>query len=258
MSERTVLEQAHPDCREVVRVATNNNFNCTEREFKQLDEFVKKNPHRYFFINSNIKTRSLLNINDHPYDAVITVNPDIRVVRSQVDRLYRVDPAKIAFTRVKYIPGPREILDLIDELHDKDYTVVVTMQRFNSIKSASKYVPDYRDHYEFSHKRFRLTPEAQGKLEEYTDSKDKVYICDRAGKGCLGCGLCSTLTAGPRLPIKSLNLSSSGICKFRCPDCYARTMQNFLRACEQPPIRFDTIKANKKQDGSLKHIRDHS
>jgi hypothetical protein len=143
-------------------------------------------------------------------------------------------------------------------MHDEDYTVVVTMQRFNSIKSASKYVPDYRDHYKFSYSRFRLTPEAQGKLEEYTASKDRVYICDRAGKGCLGCGLCSTLTAGPRLPIKSLNLSSSGICKFQCPDCYARTMQNFLRASKTPLIRFDQIYSNMKQSGSLKHIKDHS
>jgi len=258
MSQRTVLEQAHPDCREVVRVATNNNFNCTEREFKQLDEFVKKNPHRYFFINSNIKTRSLLNINDHPYDAVITVNPDIRVVRSQVDRLYQVDPAKVAFTRVKYIPGPREILELIDELHDRDYTVVVTIQRFRNKESAAKYVPDFKDHYKFGYNNHRLTPEAQGKLEKYTDSKDRVYICDRTGKGCLGCGLCSTLTAGPRLPLKSLNLSSSGICKFRCPDCYAHTSQARNISWHNNPIEFNKIKANKKQNGSLKHIRDHS
>lgn len=258
MSKRAMLEQAFPGYREVVRVATNNNFNCTEREFKQLDEFRKKNPHRYFFINSNIKTRCLLNINKHDYRAVITVNPDLLVRRHQVDRLYEIEPSKVAFTRVKYIPGPREILDLIDELHEEGYTVVVTMQRFNGKTSAARYVPDYRDHYEFSHNRFRLTPEAQGKLEEFTDSKDRAYICDRAGKGCLGCGLCSTLTAGPRLTLKSLNLSTSGICKFECPDCYAHTMQRFLESCGKPLIHFDRIMANHKQSGKLKHITDHA
>lgn len=256
-----ILSPERVPVREVVRVAVTNNFNCTEPEFAQLGEFRKKNPHRYFFVNSNIKTPLLLNLNNHDYDAVLTVNPDIAVDEEQIERLYEIDPEKIAFTRVKYIPGPEEILELIDELRANGYEVVVTMQRFNSKKSIAEYVPDYREHYHFSHNRFRLTPTAQKKLEEFTDSTDsnhKAYICDRAGKGCLGCGLCSKLTTSCLLPIKSLNLSTSGVCEFDCPDCYAHTMQNFLEACGQPLIRFDKIMANKKQTGSLKHIQDHS
>lgn len=243
--------------REVVRVAVTNNFNCTEQEFEQLDRFVEKNPYRFFFINSNIKTPLLITINNHPYDVVITANPDILVDPEVIERLYEIDPEKVAFVRVKYIPGNQAILDLIDQLNADGYDVVVTMQRFNGKESISRYLPDYRSHYKWSHNRFRLTPPAQKKLERFTDHNHRALICDRSGKGCQGCGICSKLTVGSVVPVKSLNLSTSGICEFNCTDCYAKTLQHFLEKCGQPLIRFDKIMANKKQNGSLKHIRDH-
>jgi len=238
----------------VVRVAVNNNFNCTPAEFKQLDTYTKQHPDKLFFINTNIKTPKLLNINNHPYSAVITVNPDISVDRNLVERLYGLDPSKIAFTRVKYIPEHQEIIDLIQEIDNK-HTVVITLQRFNSIKTITKYVPNFRDHYKHTCNRFRLVGDSLKLIEKLADSNRRTFICDRAGLGCQGCGLCSEYTIGNIVPIYSLNLSASGICPYSCCDCYAKTMQHFLKGIGKPMIRYDYIHRNHKQAGRTEHIK---
>ena len=241
---------------QVVRVAVTNNFNCTEEEFSQLHAFEVFYPNSFFFVNCNINTPLLSSLNDESCKAVITVNPNIRFNESVLEKLYEIDPEKISFVRVKYIPKNQEVLDLIDELLGNGHTVVITMQRFNSKVSISKFLTEYQDHYRWSHNRFRLLPEAQQVLREIADSNSRAFLCDRAGLGCKGCGLCSSLTVGEDLPITSLNMSSSGICKFSCPDCYAKTMQHFLRVSGQPPIHFDQVKMNKKQAGTMKHIKE--
>ena len=55
---------------QVVRVAISNNFNCTDKEWKQLDTFTKANPDKSFFVNSNIHTPKLHTVNDHDYKVV--------------------------------------------------------------------------------------------------------------------------------------------------------------------------------------------
>lgn len=238
----------------VVRVAVNNNFNCTSLEYRHLDALSKENPESYFFTNSNIKTPKLININNHDYKAVITINPDLVVQDNMVRRLYDITSDKVAFVRVKYIPGWISILNLIERV-SLTHKVVLTMQRFNSIKSISQYVPDFRKYYTHSDNRFRLNEESFRHITSYTDTLKNVYICDRAGIGCEGCGLCSILTVGEDLPIHSLNLSTSGLCKYNCPDCYAKTMQNFLKKTNRPEIHYDWIHKNSKQSGKTKHIK---
>jgi len=239
----------------VVRVAVNNNFNCTKAEFQQLDELSKVHLDSLFFINSNIKTPKLLEINNHPYKAVITVNPDITIDRRRVGRLYHIASELVAFTRIKYVPGKPEIVDLIKEI-SQTLNVVITLQRFNGKKSITQYVPDYREHYKFTHNRFRLTNESITAMQKLIGSNRRVSICDLAGTGCGGCGLCSTLTTSKSLPIYTLNLSSSGICPYNCTDCYAKTMQHFLRMIKRKVIRYDWIHENCKQSGRTQHIKD--
>jgi len=236
----------------VVRVGVNNNFNCTDAEYQQLDTFADAYPDSMFFINTNVKTKRLANINKHDYKAVITLNPDLLVSKALVKKLKKIDKDKIAFVRIKYIPDNQDIPYLIEEIR-KDLPVVITLQRFNSIKSILKYIPNFRNHYTHSHNRFRLTGESLIAVEHLTDVKN-IFICDKSGLGCGGCGLCSKLTAGKDLPIFSLNLSSSGLCRYNCCDCYAKTMQHFLSALGHNPINFDSIIQNAKQKGTTKHI----
>ncbi len=238
----------------VVRVAVNNNFNCTDAEFQQLDNFAAAYPDTLFFINTNVKTKLLTNINKHPYKAVITLNPDLSVDKKHTTKLKKIDNDLIAFIRIKYIPGDPDIPRLIEDIR-KDYPVVITLQRFNSIKSVSSYVSNFRDHYTHSHNRFRLTGETLKAVEHLSDVKN-IFICDKAGLGCGGCGLCSKLTAGKDLPIFSMNLSSSGQCAFNCVDCYAKAMQHFLeKVGDGTVIKFDWIHQNFKQSGRTKHIK---
>lgn len=250
---KAILTPHYLDYTQVVRVAVNNNFNCTDEEYTQLDEYVKNNPHRYFFVNANIRTPKIITLNNHSYKAVITVNPDLHVNEHLVERLYEIDPALVAFTRVKYLPSHHQISDLIRELSAEHYNTVVTLQRFNGKKSLLKHTS--LEYYEHSYNRYRLHGEALTEVQSLVDSLPNTFICDRSGTGCEGCGLCSMLTIGEKLPVYSLNLSSSGLCPYSCPDCYAKTMQIFLKGCGHPLIKYDVIKKNAKQSGRTEHIK---
>jgi hypothetical protein len=252
---RGVLRTDRPALQRVVRVATNNNFNCTKKEFEQLDGFNKANPDSTFFINSNINTPELLAVNDHPYKTVVTVNPTLLIRKECVDRLYKLDPKKVAFVRVKYIPRHPEINKLITRLAKDCYAVVVTVQRWNGRESLLNWTE--LEHYTHTHNRYRLSGTALKELQDFVDSvPGKVFVCDRVGVGCKGCKLCVMLTSGTSSELSSINLSSSGLCKFNCPDCFAKTLQHFSMAMGYQPIVYDRIKANSKQNGRSQHIRD--
>ena len=235
------------------RVAVNNNFNCTDAEFQQLDTFVDAYPDTLFFVNTNIKTPRLHRILEHPYKTVITLNPDIWIDLNLVNKLSGIDPERVPFVRIKYIPEYKKVIHLINQVSEV-YPVMITLQRFNGKKSIEGFVPNYRDHYKWSHNRFRLFGESLKEAEALADNKN-IFICDQKGLGCGGCGLCSKLTTGENLPIFTLNLSSSGMCPYNCVDCYAKTMQHFLSKIGMPQIHFDWIHMNHKQAGRTEHIK---
>jgi hypothetical protein len=221
-----------------------------------LQKLELENPDSLFFINSNINTPNLLKVNEYPYKVVVTVNPTLIVRKECIDSLHEIKKDKVAFVRVKYIPGYPEINNLIMSLVKEDYAVVITMQRWNGIEALRNWTK--LEYYTFSHNRFRLSGEALEELRKFVDSfkTEKIFLCDRVGGGCGTCKLCVMLTAGINLKIASINLSSSGICKFNCPDCYAKTMQNMSRAFGYRPIIYNEIKANSKQAGISQHAKD--
>lgn len=252
----------------VVRVAVNNNFNCTDKEWKHLDNLTQANPNDTFFVNCNINTPKLQTIRHHPYKAVVTTNPGLVLkpiaadVHIAIDKvLAKLDPIKdhLAFVRVKYIPNNEYINHLLVSLLGEGYKVVVTLQRFISKATLLKY--SGLECYEHSCSRYRLAGiELQKILEFVTSLREttgaSVWICDQSGKGCQSCGLCSRLTTGQDLPIYSLNLSTSGVCGYNCPDCYAKAMQKFTTGCGHRPMEYDKIRQNDKQAGRTKHIQE--
>ena len=245
-----------PELKKVVRVATNNNFNCTVKEFKQLKAMELAHPESIFFVNSNINTPELLRLNDNNYKVALTINPTLVVRPESYARLKQIDKNKVAFVRVKYLPEHPEIKDLVTSLVKDDYATVLTIQRWNGIESLQNYTD--RKHYTHEHNRFRLSGEALKEVIAFVDSfKDgKVFLCDRVGGGCGTCKLCVMLTAGINLKLSSVNLSSSGLCKFNCPDCYAKAMQVMSVGMGNTPLVFDKIKANLKQAGKSQHAKD--
>jgi hypothetical protein len=241
----------------IVRVAVNNNFNCTPTEWAQLNEIASYNPDKIFFINSNINTPKLSTVNDHPYKIVVTANPNI-TFPNNLSILTQIQ-SKIAFIRIKYVPTLDDtLMKTIEEFASMNIPVVITLQRFNSLKSIAKYTK--KEYYKYSCGRFRLADKALLRITAFVVKLQKkklpVWICDQAGTGCQGCGLCSVLTTGMACEIYSLNLSSSGICPYNCPDCYAKTMQNFCRKMGYKPIIYDVIKKNEKQSGRTAHIKE--
>ena len=234
-----------------IRVAVNNNFNCTLAEFAQLDKFSDQYPEHLFFINCNIVTPLLTTINDHPYKAVITVNPALSVIPDLVNRLASIDQAKIAFLRIKWLPGNKQIQDLATDLCKK-YPIVLTLQRFNSKKTLLQYTE--LKNYIWNCSNYRLNGPALSYVKKWAKTHN-THICDIKDLGCLGCGLCATNNGRPNDSILSLNLSTSGECAFNCPSCYAKAFQKKLKAWHKPIMKYDFIHANHKQAGKTAHIR---
>jgi hypothetical protein len=244
----------------VVRIGVTNNFNCTDREWAQVDHFAKANPDKVFFVNSNINTPRLATVAKHPYKTVLTINPDLNITQIGIAAAIKnlaVIKKKIAFVRVKYLPNNDNINLLLNMLVGYNYPIVLTLQRFNGKKTLLKYTK--LEYYKFSCSRYRLTGNelliVTEAVKEMVRQGHQMYICDIKGEGCGGCGLCSKLTIGKDLKISSLNLSTSGICPYSCPDCYAKTMQKFSRSMGHKPIDYDVIRQNDKQAGRLEHIK---
>lgn len=234
-----------------VRVAVNNNFRCTPAEFAQLDTFSDQYPEHQFFVNCNIVTPLLTKINDHPYKTVITVNPSLSVIPEQVNRLALIDPAKIAFLRIKWLPGDKQIQDLAEKLC-QIYPIVLTLQRFKSKTTLLQYTA--LKNYIWNCSNYRLVGPALYYVKGWA-MYHNIPICDINDLGCLGCGLCATNNGRPGDSILSLNLSTSGECPYNCPDCYAKAFQKRLKAWNKPIMRYDVIHANHKQTGKTAHIR---
>jgi len=248
---------------QVVRVATSNNFNCTTKEWKQLNEFSKSNPDKFFFINSNINTPKLSTIANHNSKAVITANPNLIISQKGIDSVIsklQTIKDKVAFVRIKYLPNYPLIKKLITSVLNEGIPIVITLQRFNGKESLLKYTN--LAFYKFSCSRYRLSNQELNRITDFVTASRNIgfpiYICDQTGKGCQTCGLCAKLTINQELPITSLNLSTSGICPYNCPDCYAKTMQHFVISMGHNPIAYNVIHQNDKQAGKTKHIKNNS
>lgn len=247
--------------KQVVRVATTNNFNCTSNEWNQLAHFVEVNPDKVFFVNCNIKTPKLNTVNAHNHKVVVTANPNLVITQSEIPTIIsRLEGIKdrVAFVRVKYLPDNQVILNLLGEILTRGFKVVMTLQRFNGKKTLTKYTS--LEYYTFSCSRYRLSGQALDQfnsfIKDLQDQGSPVWICDQSGTGCQGCGLCSKLTTGENFTVTSLNLSTSGVCPYACPDCYAKTMQEFAKKLGHKLITYDTIRQNDKQAGRTAHIKE--
>lgn len=223
----------------IVRVATLNNFNDTAKEFNQLNGMADNSEDKYF-INSNIKSINKVTaerINRNRYPIVITFNPDLTVHWNYLKRLEHINSSKIAFIRVKYIPEDIEIQKAI-KLLSKKYKIVLTIMRFKSMASLLKYTDPKFYEWKSSYHRLVSNP----------PKSRNVYICDENHTGCGGCGQCAKFSYNSDDTISEINLSSSGMCKFDCPDCYAKQC---LKQ-SQGVIKYDFIKQNQKMKGTLK------
>ena len=228
----------------LVRISTENNFNCTDTEYNQIKSFETKYPTKTFFVNSNINTPKLDNIKNHKHKAVITINPDLVVDLNKLKRLEAIKH-KVSFVRVKWLPYNQSIKDLIIQL-SKRFKVVITVQRFRNYETMIKFTS--RNYYEWKHNYFRLNENCFQQLVDFKNGLSNVYICDENHKGCIGCGYCSRFNGGESNDIQELNLSSSGVCRFNCPSCFAKCIQKYTGR-----IAFDVIKQNDKQKGKLNY-----
>ena len=217
----------------ILRVNTFTNFNYTDKEFKQLDKLAEKYPQYKIFVNSNSYNKI---VGDYP--AVVTINPPI-------DKFIKPkgDISLIKTARIKYVadPGPRVKRAFGDSLGwclNNNIPVLITYMRFRKSETMKRFTAS-KFNYLWAKNYFRQA------IKKKWDNP-LINYCDITEKGCPYCMNCAKLPFGiDRAEIYSVNLSSSGMCKYGCPDCYVKTISQWHHGT----ICFDKIMQNTKQTG---------
>jgi hypothetical protein len=219
----------------VIRIDSFTNFNYTDEEFEQLKEWDDKGR---VFVNSN----SFVVIRGS-YPVVMCVNP-------YLDRFVKPkgDLSIIRAIRVKYVynPKPEVRKAFIDSVRwglERGIPILITYMRFRKEETLLKYAQSHTN-YVFQKNYFR---------QQYrqTYNHQGIHYCDINEMGCPYCRNCAFLTFGITdldIDIYSVNLSSSGECNFRCPDCYVNTFKSWCGG-----IKFDKLLQNSKQQGHKRY-----
>jgi hypothetical protein len=236
--------------RTIIRVGEKNNFNMTENEFSELKQYEQKGQ---MFVNSNS-----FNKIDSRLPSIITINPYMTFQKPIGDlskvKAFRIKMWISDFT--DYTAGQIEALEFADS---HNIPVLLTFMRFRSKKTFQKY-SNAKAFYVWNKNYYRPTKRTQKilKLIAKRHAK-KVRICDEKGTGCKDCMNCTDLTYGitEDVTIKALNLSMSGVkdnkgnkglCKYNCPDCWAKIVTYGKRpAC-------DKLITNLKIQGKVNHV----
>ena len=216
----------------ILRVDTFTNFNYTDEEFKQLESIAHRNPIYKIFVNSNAYNEIKGN-----YPVVVTVNPKIdEFVRP------RGDLSLIKAARIKFVADPNDwtrkaFNQAVEWCISKKIPILITYMRFRKSETMKRYSSS-NFNYLWAKNYFRQ------KIKKTWDL-DCFNYCDLHEKGCPDCQNCAKLTYGIKAPIYSINLSTSGNCKFNCPDCYVKTISQWHGG----NICMDKIMQNTKQIG---------
>lgn len=233
----------------VIRVGEKNNYCFTPKEEKELKKYEGKG---LLFVNSNSFPKIT-----KTYPSFITVNPYLKT------ELLKGDLSNVKALRVKVWLTEGDLnIDCASTLayaDQFDIPVLLTFQRFISKSSMEKYNAD-KDYYTHSSGYYRPNKKAQNLMYHLSLKWVRswnVYLCDSKGKGCPACMNCSKLAYGiKRAELKSLNLSISGkkdkrgkqgLCKYNCPDCWAKRVTFSFRP------QCDKIITNRKQTGKFTH-----
>ena len=217
----------------VLRVDTFTNFNYTDKEFKQLEKIEQSNQDYKIFVNSNS-----FNELSGKYPIVVTINPHLtKFVEPKGD----LDMVRAA--RIKYICDPKPEVkkafeDAVAWCKSNRVPILITYMRFRKLETLKKYCRS-KFNYIWAKNYFR-----QGIKKKWDDPN--FHYCDAKEKGCPECMNCAKLTYfDSNAEVYSTNLSSSGMCKFNCPDCYVKTISQWHHGT----ICFDKINQNTKQKG---------
>lgn len=224
----------------IVRVDTYTNFNYTDKEFKQLDKIQIEHPEYKLFVNSNSHVEIRGN-----YPAIVCINPGIDKFIQPKGKI-----EIIKAVRIKYVADPKpEVKKAFNEsvawAYKHSIPILITYMRFRSEETLKKYTKNGNGcHYKWLKNYFR-------QLTRKTFDLEQFHYCDLNEKGCPGCMNCAKLTFNiPEAELLSVNLSSSGSCKYNCPDCFVKT---FLKCRTNiRHISFDKIASNVKQTGDEK------
>jgi hypothetical protein len=220
----------------VLRVNTFTNFNFTDKEFAQLDKLAEEKPWYKIFVNANS-----YNELRGKYPVVVTLNPPI-------DRFVepRGDLSLIRACRIKYVAdGTPKVKEAFKKAMEWSLAhkipVLVTYMRFRSIETLDRYTTG-RFSYVWAKNYFRQV------MKKHWDHP-LIYHCDLKEQGCPTCGNCARLSYGcEKADVFSINLSTSGMCIYNCPDCYVKTISQWHHG----QICMDKIQQNSKQKGDKK------
>ena len=217
----------------ILRVNTFTNFNFTTEEFRQMDSLEKMYPQYKMFVNCN------------SYNEITGKYPVVITLNAPLDKFIkpRGDISLIKAARIKYVADPkpkvrRAFEDSLGWCLNNNIPVLITYMRFRKIATLKKYCSS-KFNYIWAKNYFR-------QMKKKTWPNQLINYCDLKEGGCPDCGNCARLTfQEEKAEIYSINLSSSGMCVYNCPDCYVKTISQWHGGT----IAFDRITQNSKQIG---------
>ena len=172
------------------------------------------------------------------YPCVLTINPELTKFVKPRGKI-----GLVKAVRVKCVVDPIKKVKVAFEDSYKwaklnNIPAIITNMRFKSHQTLNKYT--------LSPEKYVWKRNFHVPIEKSIFDDPDVYYCDLKGEGCPSCRNCSKLVFELDTPdIYSLNLSSSGICKYSCPDCYSKIMLKYI----PNGFAYDKILKNAKQRG---------
>jgi hypothetical protein len=216
----------------ILRVATYNNFNFSPDEITQLNRYKDFDG---VFVNSN----SYPTITGS-YPCFICVNSDLSHFEPPKGDLSLVKALRVKYVDDAIEPVKKTFGECVTWAYSHDIPILLTYMRFRHKEAYLKYTRATPGAYRWDGVFYRQTTKK-------TFDLDIIKYCDLNGKGCVECGNCGKLSFGySKAKICSINLSSSGACKFNCVDCFVK---NFT-AWRHGYIAFDKVTQNIKLSSS--------
>jgi len=230
---------------QVIRIATSNNFNYSDQEISDYKKLNKK--FKYVFVNSNRNTE----IKDSTIPTIVTINPNLTDFKEIIGYTDNIKAIRIKFAFSKKCI--QSVIKSIEYCSKLNIPILITFYRTKSRnKDDKRYIDILKidsSKYSWIHNYHRLNDIGKKKAIKVIENICKKFnamhllnYCDLKGNGCPDCRNCSKLTFNVSKPIYEINLKSSGYCKFKCIDCFAKNVQKYT--CS---IEWNMIKQNQKQ-----------
>lgn len=214
----------------IIRVGIYTNYNYTAKEKTALLQLKEK--YNRIFVNSN----SITKIRHNTFPVITTINSSLDKFIKPTGKIENIVACRIKYVKSNIYTVNKAFNQSVQYCIDSNITPLITYMRFRRNDTLSQY-SNMKEYYYYKKPYHKI------KYKPVFHDIPNIAYCNYYDLGCNACKNCTILTYNDiNANIASLDLQTSGYCKYKCPDCFAK--YNSVRC----GISFDKIKINRKQD----------